>query len=547
MTATLHLQGKRGVELLHDPLLNKGTAFTESERDALGLRGLLPPRVANQDQQLERVLENFRRKTSDLEKYIYLISLQERNEALFYRLVTQNLEEMMPIIYTPTVGLACQKYGHIFRRPRGLYITRKDRGRIRSILQNWPQYDVRIIVVTDGERILGLGDLGANGMGIPVGKLSLYTACAGIPPAQTLPIMFDVGTNNPTLLADPLYLGLAEPRLRGPAYDELVEEFVTAVQDVFPRACLQFEDFGNSNAFRLLHRYRNRTCTFNDDIQGTAGVTLSGAYSSLRLTGGKLADQRFLFLGAGEAGIGIGDLIVEALKAESVAEAVARRQCWFVDSKGLVVKSRTDLAEHKLPYAHEHAPVATFLEAVETLKPTMIVGVSGTPAGFTEEVVKAMGRINRRPVIFALSNPTSKAECTAEQAYTWTEGRAIFASGSPFAPVTLNGITHVPGQGNNSYIFPGVGLGVIASAATRVTDEMFFIAARTLASLVTENDLMLGRVYPDLKRIREVSATIAVAVAENAFQRGLTAMLRPADLAAHIKGVMYDPHYTDYV
>ena len=359
--------------------------------------------------------------------------------------------------------------------------------------------------------------------------------------------MFDVGTNNTGLLADPLYLGLAEPRLRGPAYDELVEEFVTAVQQVFPRACLQFEDFGNSNAFRLLHRYRDRTCTFNDDIQGTAGVTLSGAYSSLRLTGGKLADMRFLFLGAGEAGIGIGDLIVEALKAEGVAEDVARRQCWFVDSKGLVVRSRTDLAEHKLPYAHDHAPVATLLEAVETLKPTMLIGVSGMAQTFTEPVVKAMARLNQRPVIFALSNPTSKAECSADQAYTWTDGRAIFASGSPFAPVTLNGITHTPGQGNNSYIFPGVGLGVIASQSARVTDEMFFLAARTLASLVTEGDLKLGRVYPDLKRIREVSAAIAVAVADNAFQRGLTRMLRPADLPALIKETMYDPKYESYV
>ena len=547
MTAKLHLKGKRGVELLHDPLLNKGTAFAESERDALGLRGLLPPRVASQDQQLERVLENFRRKSSELEKYIYLVSLQERNEALFYRLVIENLEEMMPIIYTPTVGLACQKYGHIFRRPRGLYITSRDRGRIKSILQNWPLDDVRIIVVTDGERILGLGDLGANGMGIPVGKLSLYTACAGIPPAQALPIMFDVGTNNATLLSDPLYLGLGEPRLRGQAYDDLVEEFVVSVQQVFPRACLQFEDFGNSNAFRLLHRYRDRTCTFNDDIQGTAGVTLSGAYSSLRLTGGKLADMRFLFLGAGEAGIGIGDLIVEALKAEGVGEADARRQCWFVDSKGLVVRSRTDLAEHKLPYAHDHAPIATLLEAVEALKPTMLIGVSGMAQAFTEPVVKAMARLNERPVIFALSNPTSKAECSAEQAYEWSDGRAIFASGSPFAPVTYKGVTHTPGQGNNSYIFPGVGLGVIASQSSRVTDEMFFIAARTLASMVTEGDLKLGRVYPDLKRIREVSAAIAVAVADNAFKRGLTRMLRPDDLPALIKDTMYSPQYESYI
>lgn len=547
MTTTIHLHGKRGVELLHDPLLNKGTAFSAPERDALGLRGLLPPRVATQEQQLVRVLDNYRRKETPLEKYIYLVSLQERNEALFYRLVIENLDEMMPIIYTPTVGLACQKYGHIFRRPRGLYITKNDRDHVKQILQNWPHANVRIIVVTDGERILGLGDLGANGMGIPVGKLSLYTACAGIPPADTLPIMLDVGTNNPDLLKDPLYLGLAEPRLRGPDYDALVEEFVGAVQQVFPKACLQFEDFGNSNAFRLLHRYRDRACTFNDDIQGTAGVTLAGLLSSEKLTGIPLAQQRILFLGAGEAGIGIGDLIVEALKLQGIPTDVARRQCWFVDSKGLVVKSRTDLVEHKLRFAHDHAPLATLLEAIEALKPTALVGVSGMPQTFTEPVVRAMAKLNAKPVIFALSNPTSKAECTAEQCYTWTEGRGIFASGSPFAPVTFNGILHVPGQGNNSYIFPGVGLGVIASESTRVTDEMFYTAARVLAELVTEQDLMVGRLYPDLKRIREVSLKIGTAVAAVAFDRGLTTMLRPADLEAHVRDVMFDPHYPDYV
>jgi malate dehydrogenase (oxaloacetate-decarboxylating)(NADP+) len=542
-----HLNGKRGVALLQDPLLNKGTAFTEHERDALGLRGLLPPRIASQEQQLERVLENFRRKDNPLEKYIYLISLQERNEALFYRLVTTHLDEMMPIIYTPTVGLACQKYGHIFRRPRGLYLTRRDRGQIKRLLQNWPHADVRIIVATDGERILGLGDLGANGMGIPVGKLSLYTACAGIPPAQCLPIQIDVGTNNSALLADPLYLGLTEPRLRGPEYDELIDEFVCAVQEIFPRACLQFEDFGNANAFRLLHRYRDRVCTFNDDIQGTAGVTLAGLLSSERLTGIPLAQQKILFLGAGEAGIGIGDLIVEALKLQGVAEADARRQCWFVDSKGLVVKSRTDLVEHKQRFAHEHPFVGTLLEAVETLRPTALVGVSGMPQTFTEEVVRTMAWHNARPVIFALSNPTSKAECTAEQAYGWTAGRAVFASGSPFAPVTLDGVTHTPGQGNNSYIFPGVGLGVIASESTRVTDEMFYVAARTLAGLVTEQDLALGRIYPDLNRIREVSAAIGTAVAAVAFDRGLTRQLRPADLRAHVEATMFEPGYPEYV
>ncbi len=542
-----YLHDKRGVDLLHDPMLNKGTAFTDAERDALGIRGLLSPRVTTQAAQVTRVLDSFRRKTTDLEKYIYLISLLERNETLFYRVVMDNLSEMMPIIYTPTVGQACQRWSYIFRRSRGLYITANDRGRIVQLLRNWPHADVRMIVVTDGERILGLGDLGANGMGIPVGKLSLYTACAGVHPAQCLPIMLDVGTNNESLVNDPLYVGTPQVRLRGPLYDELVEELVTAVQQMFPQACLQFEDFGNANAFALLHRYQDRICTFNDDIQGTAGVTLSGLYSASRLTGVKLTDMRILFYGAGEAGIGIGDLIVDALKAEGVSEAAARRQCWFVDSKGLVVKSRTDLVAHKLRFAHDHAPVQDLAAAIEDLKPHAIIGVSGMTGAFTEPVVQAMGRLNQRPIIFALSNPTSKSECTAEQAYTWTKGRAIFASGSPFPPVTLEGHTHVSGQGNNSYIFPGVGLGVIASQASRVTNEMFFVAAKTLAGLVTADDLSIGRVYPELTRIREVSTAIALAVAEVAFTRKLARLPRPADLAAHVKAQMYQPDYENYV
>ncbi len=542
-----YLLGKRGVDLLHDPLLNKGTAFTAAERDALGVRGLLPPRVNTQAAQVTRVLESFRRKTSDLEKYIYLISLQERNESLFYRVVMDNLDEMMPIIYTPTVGQACQRWGYIFRRSRGLYITAEDRGRIVQVLRNWPYADVRMIVVTDGERILGLGDLGANGMGIPVGKLSLYTACAGVHPTQCLPIMLDVGTNTESLLADPMYIGTPVMRLRGPLYDELVDELVTAVQQMFPQACLQFEDFGNANAFRLLQRYQDRICTFNDDIQGTAGVTLAGLYSAARLSGVKFADMRILFLGAGEAGIGIGDLIVDALKAEGVPEAVARRQCWFVDSKGLVVKSRTDLVEHKLRFAHEHAAVKDLLAAVELLKPHALVGVSGMPATFTQPVVEAMTRLNQRPIIFAFSNPTSKSECTAEQAYTWTKGRAIYASGSPFAPVTLAGRTYVSGQGNNSYIFPGVGLGIIASKSSRVTNEMFFVAAKTLAELVTVDDLSIGRIYPELTRIREVSTAIALAVAEIAFTRGFARQIRPDNLLAHVKAQMYQPDYLHYV
>ena len=542
-----HHPVKRGADLLHDPLLNKGTAFSDAERDALGLRGLLPPRVTSQAEQITRVLDSFRRKTTDLEKYIYLISLQERNESLFYRVVLDHLPEMMPIIYTPTVGLACQRWGYIFRRSRGIYLTAADRGRLALILRNWPHPDVRMIVVTDGERILGLGDLGANGMGIPVGKLALYTGCAGIHPAQCLPIMLDVGTDNQELREDPLYIGTPVARLRGAAYDELIEEFVTAVQEVFPRSCLQFEDFGNANAFALLHRYHDRICTFNDDIQGTAGVTLAGLYSAARLSGVRLAGLRILFYGAGEAGIGIGDLIVDALVAEGVPAAAARHQCWFVDSKGLVVKSRTDLVEHKLRFAHDHAPVRELVTAIEDLKPHALVGVSGMAAAFTEPVVRAMGRLNPRPIIFALSNPTSKSECTAEQAYTWTEGRAIFASGSPFPPVTLGNRTFVSGQGNNSYIFPGVGLGVIASQSSRVTNEMFLVAARALASLVTEDDLAIGRVYPALTRIREVSTAIAIAVAETAFARGFARQNPPADLRAHIKAQMYQPDYVDYL
>jgi malate dehydrogenase (oxaloacetate-decarboxylating)(NADP+) len=546
MAYKLHLHGKRGADLLHDPMVNKGTAFTEVERDALGLRGLLPPRVSTQAQQVTRVLENLRRKESDIEKYIFLVSLQDRNENLFYRVVMDNLDEMMPIIYTPTVGQGCQEFGHIFRHSRGLYISFKDRGRVREILQHWPFRDVRIIVVTDGERILGLGDLGANGMGIPVGKLSLYTACAGIHPTQCLPVTLDVGTNNEALLKDPLYIGLASPRLRGAAYDELVEEFFAGVQEIFPKACIQLEDFGNANAFRLLHHYKDRACTFDDDIQGTAGVTLAGLYSALRITGNRLSDQKVLFLGAGEAGIGIGDLIVTGLAAEGMPEAEAKLRCWFVDSKGLVVRSRTDLVEHKLPYAHDHAPAMGFLQAVESLRPTAIIGVSGMPRTFTQPVVEAMARLNRRPIVFALSNPTSKAECTAEEAYQWSEGRAIFASGSPFKPVTYNGKTFVPGQGNNAYVFPGVGLGVIASQATRVTNEMFFVAAKTLAGMVTDKDYEQGRIYPDLKRIREVSAAIAAAVAEVVYRRGLTTMKRPADLEALVKAQMYDPAYMEY-
>ncbi len=532
-----------GVALLHDASLNKGTAFTEKERDMFGLRGLLPPRVCTLDTQVMRVLENFRRKSDDLEKYIFLMGLQARNETLFYRVLVDNLDEMMPIIYTPTVGQACQEYGHIFRSPRGLFISAKDRGRVPDLLRNWPHEDVRIIVVTDGERILGLGDLGANGMGIPVGKLALYTACAGVHPRLTLPVTLDVGTENEQLLDDPLYIGIPEQRIRGKAYDELFDEFLVAAQDFFPHAMIQLEDFANANAFRLLKKYRNQTCIFDDDIQGTAAVALAGLYSALRITKGTFKDQRILFFGAGQAGIGIGDLIVAGLIDEGLPVKDARSRCWFVDSKGLVVKGRRNLAEHKLAYAHDHEFLPDLLSAVESLRPTAIIGVSGQPGMFTEKVLRAMARFNERPIVFALSNPTSKTECTAEEAYAWTEGRAIFASGSPFDPVTLNGKTYIPAQGNNAYIFPGLGLGVIACGAKHITDRMFLLAAKALAHEISEDDLKEGHIYPPLAKIRSVSAVIAAAVCEVAYDQGIASKKRPQDLLEMIKSQMYWPEY----
>jgi malate dehydrogenase (oxaloacetate-decarboxylating)(NADP+) len=536
----------KGVDWLHNPVFNKGTAFTEAERDTLGLRGLLPPHVQTMDEQVQRVMNNFHSKSNDLERYIQIVGLQDRNETLFYRVVMDHLEEMMPIIYTPTVGKACQEFGHIFRRSRGMYVSLNDRGNIEKVLKNWPTQDVRVIVATDGERILGLGDLGASGMGIPIGKLSLYTACAGIHPTQCLPITIDVGTNNEAFLKDPLYIGLRQKRISGAEFDAFIDEFITAVKKVFPGVLFQFEDFGNSNAFRLLEKYRDQLCTFNDDIQGTGSVALAGVLSALRVTGGKMSDHRVLFLGAGEAGMGIADNIVTVLMEEGLSKAEARQHIWFVDSKGLIVKGREGLVEHKLHYAHDHAPCADLLSAVKAIKPTMLVGVSGQPRTFTEEIVKAVGSFNQRPVIFALSNPTSKAECTAEEAYQWTDGRAIFASGSPFAPVTLNGKTHVPGQGNNAYIFPGVGLGVVATGARRVTDAMFIKAARALASLLREDELAEGRIYPSLKRIHEVSLKIAVAVAEEVYASKLTSQPRPVDLTAFIQAQMFKPEYPDY-
>ena len=537
----------RGVALLNNSLLNKGMAFSEYERDAFGLRGLLPPAELDIEEQTKRVLHNFRRKSTDLEKYTFLTMLQQRNEVLFFHLLHANLEEMMPIIYTPTVGQACLEYGSIWRGPRGLFLSIREKGRLREIMRHWPNTGARMIVVTDGERILGLGDLGAYGMGICVGKLALYTACAGLHPYYCLPIALDVGTNNESLLADPYYIGLKQRRVRGAEYDEFINEFMESAAEVFPGALVQFEDFGNSNAFDLLKKWRNKACSFNDDIQGTAAVAMAGILAALKISNSRIEDQRLLFMGAGEAGLGIGNLFVQHLVSEGIPIEKARKTCWFVDSKGLVVASRSaELSEHKLVFAHEAEACADLASAARIIRPTALIGVAGVARVFTQEIVSMMAEFNQRPVIFALSNPTSKAECTSEEAIEWSAGRAIYASGSPMPEVQFEGRRIVSGQGNNTYIFPGVGLGVLVSQAREVTDSMFLAAARKLASMVTSEELAEGRIYPSLERIREVSHSIAVEVALIAFREGLTDLPEPVNLEEEISLRMFRPEYVEY-
>ena len=537
----------KGVDMLHNPILNKGTAYTNNERQVLGLRGLLPPHILTQDEQKIRVLSTFREKNSDLEKYIYLIALQDRNEYLFYRLVIDEIEEMMPIIYTPTVGKACQEYAHIFRRPRGLYISSNDKGCIIDILSNWAYRKIDVIVVTDGERILGLGDLGADGMGIPVGKLSLYTACAGIEPSRTLPITIDVGTNNEVLLADPLYIGLRNKRIRGNDYDGLIDEFMNAVTEKFPNVLVQFEDFANLNACRLLEKYRGNYCMFNDDIQGTGGVALAGLLSAMRLLNESLEDQKILFYGAGSAAYGIAEIIVQKMIQSGVNMGDARKNICLFDSRGLVVKGRSNLNDQKKLYAHKMQDEYDLKDVISTFQPNILIGVSGQKDAFAESIIRKMGEINERPIIFALSNPTSKSECTAEQAYNWTDGRAIFTSGSPFDPVSYGKHTFYPGQGNNAYIFPGVGLGVIVSKSLRLTDEMFIAAADTLSSMVSKEDLSRGRLYPPLKIIRDISFKIAVNVAKVAFENKIARLPCPENLEECVRAAMFQPDYPSYV
>ena len=532
-----------GYDRLHNPRLNKGTAFTPEERQAYGLEGLLPPGSTTLELQVMRLHAELAHVKDDLQKYLLLSDLQARNETLFYALLTSDVASFMPLVYTPTVGEASQKFNHIFRATRGVYLPITARGRLKDLLSHWPDKDIRFIVVTDGERILGLGDLGVGGMGIPIGKLTLYTACAGVPPEHCLPVMIDVGTNNPELLADPLYLGLRQPRVRGEDYTAFIDEFVQAVQALYPKCCIQWEDFANFNAVPILARYRDEVCTFNDDIQGTAAVALAGIYGALRVTGEKLSDQRFLFLGAGSAATGIAGLISQAMTQDGMSPEAARAHNALFDVNGLVVRSRNDLADFQRPFALDHEPVDTFVEAIRTFKPTGIIGVSTVPKLFDQAVIEEMARINRRPIIFPYSNPTSRSECTAEEAYSWSRGRAIFASGSPFPPVTIGKTTFTPGQGNNVYIFPAVGMAVFATQATRVTDAMFIVAAKAVAEIVTDESLAQGLIYPPQAHILQASLSVAERVAEYIFDNDLARVDRPDEMSAFILAHTYRPIY----
>uniref|UniRef100_A0A8C3STW5 Malic enzyme n=1 Tax=Chelydra serpentina TaxID=8475 RepID=A0A8C3STW5_CHESE len=532
------------------PSCCSGMAFTLEERQQLNIHGLLPPCFLSQDVQVLRILVNFERQTSDLDRYILLMGLQDRNEKLFYKVLTSNIERFMPIVYTPTVGLACQQYGLAFRRPRGLFITIHDRGHIATMLKSWPEDAIRAIVVTDGERILGLGDLGCYGMGIPVGKLALYTACGGMKPQECLPVILDVGTDNEELLKDPLYIGLRHKRVRGQAYDDLLDEFMQAVTFRYGMNCLiQFEDFANANAFRLLNKYRNKYCTFNDDIQGTAAVAVAGLLAALRITENKLSDHTILFQGAGEAALGIANLIIMAMQKEGTPEHEAIKKIWMVDSKGLIVKERSSLTTEKERFAHKHDEMKNLEDIVRAIKPTVLIGVAAIGGAFTNQILKDMASFNKQPIIFALSNPTSKAECSAEQCYQMTEGRGIFASGSPFDPVTLpSGRTFYPGQGNNAYVFPGVALGVVSCGLRYISEEIFLTTAEVIAQQVSMKHLEEGRLYPPLVTIRDVSLKIAVKIAEQAYSNKTASFYpEPEDKEAFIRSQVYSTDYDNFV
>ena len=545
---------RTGHDVLNTPVLNKGSAWSEEERIGLGLLGLLPYHVSTIEEQLARVYRNYQQRTNDLDRYLYLTDLQDRNETLFYRLLLEHITEMMPIIYTPEVGVACQRYSHLFHRPRGLFISYPHRDQIETMLRAWPFADqVRVIVVTDGERILGLGDQGMGGIGIPIGKLTLYSLCAGIHPATTLPIVLDVGTNNPALLNDPLYLGWRHERVRGREYDDFIEQFVTAVEKVFPHALLQWEDFAKDNARNLLDRYRDRILSFNDDIQGTGAVTLAGWLAAVEISGVPLADQRIVMLGAGSAATGIAEQIVAVMVEAGIPLEQARRTIWLIDSRDLVHTRRTGLEAVKMLYAQpyemlegwtrEGSEAFTLYDVVSNVRPTCLIGTSAQPGAFDERTIREMARHVERPVIFPLSNPTSKSEAVPADLIAWTEGRALVATGSPFEPVTYGGRTFTIGQCNNVFIFPGVGLGVIAVGAKRVTDAMFIAAARALSAFSPARQDPTASLYPSLTQVRDVSRAVAQAVAAEAVRSGLAAPLSAEEQAARINATMWTPAY----
>jgi len=545
--------GLKGSQLLDAPILNKGSAFPDQERDELGLLGLLPYHASTVEEQLTRTYENYKTKTSDIERYVFLTALQDRNETLFYRLVQDHISEMMPIIYTPTVGLGCQRYSHVFRRPRGLYISYPYKDKIDSLLNNAPSSEIEVVVVTDGERILGLGDLGVGGMGIPVGKLSLYTLCAGIHPSATLPVLLDVGTDNEELLRDPLYLGWRHRRVRGEEYDDFIEAFVKAVTRRFPHVLLQWEDFAKGNASRLLDKYRDRLCTFNDDIQGTGAVTVSGLLAAMKVTGSKLGSEKIVILGAGSSAIGISDLIVEGMKFEGLSEEESRSLIWLIDSRGLVHSARADLEPAKRRYAQstellagwqrERTDKISLDDVVRNVHPTILIGTSAQPGAFTENIVRMMASNTARPVILPLSNPTSKSEASPGDILNWTEGRAIVATGSPFKPVAHNERTFTIGQCNNAFIFPGVGLGVLASKAERVTQQMFVSAAVSLSKFSPMLADPFGALYPPLETVRDVSRDVAFTVGIAAQHAGLAKAMSSEELKRAIEMKIWTPNY----
>ena len=541
MTST----AKHGIELLSDPSLNKSTAFTEAEKQALGLVGLVPDITETEDIQLRRVNLQLAQKPTDLERYIYLIDLLDHDETLFYRTVMSDPARFLPIVYDPTIGEACLKFGHIYRQTRGMYLSITRCGKVKEILKNWPQKDVRFICVTDGGRILGLGDLGANGAGIPIGKLQLYTACAGVPPQYLLPMYLDAGTNNEQYLHDPLYLGMRKTR---PAAEDLysfVDEFVQAVQEVFPKCCIHFEDWTGADAVHLLQRYRDKYCVYNDDVQGTAGITLAGMINAAKLKGTKLKDEKYLFLGAGSAGIGLADLLCSALVGQGMSLKEAQSRVYMFDINGLLESTRKDLLDFQLPYAHKHPPTRDFVAAIESIKPTTIIGVSTIGGAFDQKVIEAMAKINQRPVILALSNPTEHAECTPEQAYTWSNGKAIYAAGVQFEPVHYNGQTFLPGQANNFYIFPAVGMAIFATQAKRVTDEMFIEAGQAVADQVPTELLKQGLLYPLQSNILEIEIQTAARVAKLVFDSNLAGVPRPPDMVSFIRKHVYKPEYVN--